>query len=328
MKELSVIIPMYNASPFIVKCIDSIIAQENVDMEIIVVNDSSTDNSFEIVRTKYSDDNVRLFSKENGGASSARNFGIKKAIGKYIMFIDADDWLENDMICRKCIDKSETDNLDMCIFNYRYFNNESQHYSDASPIRESLLELTDAANVIREMVTSGLFPASPCFRVLRKDFIFDNNLFFIENTTAEDIEWFTHVLASVKRFGFVNDAAYIYRKNVVTSVTGSRSNQKCKNLMLRIKDASKWVFSLNNVSQRESLFSALAYEYSILLGNIAHIANNKELIMEAKTLKYLLNFKLFPKVKYLSIACKVFGIRFIVGILGIYIRNFAKSNKA
>ena len=325
MKELSVIIPMYNASPFIEKCIDSIITQENVDIEIIVIDDSSTDNSFEIVRTKYSDDNVRLFSKENGGASSARNFGIKKAIGKYIMFIDADDWLENDMICRKCIDKIETDNLDMCIFNYRYFNNESQQYSDASPIRESLLELTDAANVIREMVSSGLFPASPCFRVLRKDFIFDNNLFFIENTTAEDIEWFTHVLASVKRFGFVNDAAYIYRKNVVTSVTGSRSLEKCKNLLARINDSISHVQLINDDMMKNAILSALAYEYCILLGNISLINENRRIKNESKNLSFLLNYKLFPKIGLVSLSYKFLGFDLLVKLMSIYIKKYARS---
>ena len=156
--------------------------------------------------------------------------------------------------------------------------------------------------------------------------VINNSIHFIEHTTAEDIEWFTHVLINVKRFGFINDAAYIYRKNVTTSITGSGSNQKCENLLLRIKDSIHWA-NQSDISRRGSLLSALAYEYCILLGNIAHIRDNKNLVKEAKDIKYLLNYKSFPKVKYIAFACKVLGIRFVVYILGIYIRNFAKSNK-
>lgn len=327
MTELSVIIPLYNAAEYIDQCIRSVMAQRDVSMEILVIDDGSKDNSIDIVNSiecKF----LKFFQKENGGASSARNFGLEKANGKYIMFVDADDWIEDETICRRCIDKIEIEQLDLCIFNFKYFYNNRNRYSEPTTFSKDLLTIFEANDLIRRMVVHGHFPASPCFRIIKKDFLQNNNISFIEHTTAEDIEWFTHVLVNVKRLGFISDAAYIYRKNVATSVTGSRSNQKCKNLLLRLKDSIQWANQLDDAIRRDYLLSALAYEFCILLGNIAHISDNNELVKEAEEIKFLLNYKLFPKVKYLSLACKVLGIRFVVYILGVYIRKFAKSNKS
>ena len=327
MIELSVIIPLFNASEYIEQCISSVMAQRDVSMEILVVDDGSTDDSVKKINSAFGN-LATIIKKNNGGASSARNVGLKKAQGKYIMFIDADDWIEDETICRRCIDKIEMERLDLVIFNFKYYYNNSGTYGNPTTINEDLLEIQEANDLIRTMVTHGYYPASPCFRIIKKDFLQDNSINFVERTTAEDIEWFTHVLVNVRRFGFVNDAAYIYRKNVATSVTGSGSHQKCKNLLDRIKDSIQWANQLDNTTRKESLLSALAYEYCILLGNIAHLSDNKELVDEAKEIKYILSYKMFPKIKYLAIACKVFGIRFIVFVLGIYIKRFAKSNKS
>lgn len=89
--KFSIIIPLYNKQKFIKHTLESVLNQTFSDFEIIVVNDGSTDNSTEIVQS-IDDDRIKLYSKENGGVSSARNFGIKKAKGNYIAFLDADDY--------------------------------------------------------------------------------------------------------------------------------------------------------------------------------------------------------------------------------------------
>lgn len=92
---LSIIIPVYNTEKYLVKCLDSVINQTFKDIEIICINDGSTDNSFDILK-KYQviDSRVKILDKKNGGLSSARNVGIKHAKGKYITFVDSDDFIE------------------------------------------------------------------------------------------------------------------------------------------------------------------------------------------------------------------------------------------
>lgn len=92
--RISVVIPLYNKEISIRKTIESVLSQTFNDFELIIVNDGSTDNSFKVV-SQYSNSKIRLFSKENGGVSSARNFGIRKANYKYIAFLDADDYWDS-----------------------------------------------------------------------------------------------------------------------------------------------------------------------------------------------------------------------------------------
>jgi len=92
--RISVIIPLYNKEISICKTIESVLSQTFTDFELIIVNDGSTDNSFKVV-SQYSNSKIRIFSKENGGVSSARNFGILKARYIYIAFLDADDYWDS-----------------------------------------------------------------------------------------------------------------------------------------------------------------------------------------------------------------------------------------
>ena len=91
---ISVIVPVYNVGPYLARCIDSIISQEYKDLEIMLIDDGSTDSSPEICdQYKLKDSRISVYHKKNGGVSSARNLGLKKATGKYVSFVDADDWL-------------------------------------------------------------------------------------------------------------------------------------------------------------------------------------------------------------------------------------------
>ena len=90
---VSVIVPIYNVENYLKKCIDSILCQTYSNLEIILVNDGSTDNSLEICNS-YKDDRIIILNKENGGLSSARNSGLEVMTGEYIFFLDSDDWMK------------------------------------------------------------------------------------------------------------------------------------------------------------------------------------------------------------------------------------------
>ncbi len=109
--EISVVIPTFNASKHILSSINSIVKQGHDDLEIIVVDDGSTDNTREVIDSLLSKNNLNYFYKENGGAASARNYGIIKARGKYIGFLDADDTYLPGMIsqCIETLDKEDYD---------------------------------------------------------------------------------------------------------------------------------------------------------------------------------------------------------------------------
>ena len=122
MKEIkvSLVIPVYNVEKYIRQCLESVIDQTLKDIEIIIVNDGTRDNSMEIVEEYISDERIKIINKENGGLSSARNTGILAAQGKYICFIDSDDFIEKTMMeeLYNKIEETNSDVTDSDVFLY------------------------------------------------------------------------------------------------------------------------------------------------------------------------------------------------------------------
>ncbi len=127
MEELiSVVVPIYNVEEFLEKCVDSILSQSYSNLEIILVNDGSKDNCLKICRDyELKDSRIVVIDKENGGLSSARNAGIDKATGKYIMFIDSDDYIEKTTV-EKLYNNISSNGADISICNFFYsYKNEN-----------------------------------------------------------------------------------------------------------------------------------------------------------------------------------------------------------
>ncbi|OWO82238.1 hypothetical protein B5C26_11655 [Photorhabdus luminescens] len=115
--DITIIIPIFNDENNIVYLLDSISAQENINFEVVIINDGSTDNSLEIINEyKKRDNRIRIFNQENRGVSIARNDGIKYARGEWILFVDSDDWLKP-QILRKWLDQAIEQKLDVLIGN-------------------------------------------------------------------------------------------------------------------------------------------------------------------------------------------------------------------
>ena len=118
MVKVSIIVPVYNVESYLERCLDSLINQTLKDIEIIVVNDGSPDNSQELIdRYKKKDRRVISLMKENGGLSSARNYGLKKATGEYIGYVDSDDWIDHTMY-EKMYKKAKEDDSDIVSCDY------------------------------------------------------------------------------------------------------------------------------------------------------------------------------------------------------------------
>jgi glycosyltransferase involved in cell wall biosynthesis len=126
MIKISIIVPVYNAEKYLSQCIDSILSQTCADFELLLIDDGSSDNSGKIC-DEYArkDSRIQVFHKENGGVSSARNFGIDKAQGEWIAFVDSDDWLANNFL-EQMLDKALESNVDAVFCNcYYVYENET-----------------------------------------------------------------------------------------------------------------------------------------------------------------------------------------------------------
>ena len=325
MKKLSVIIPLYNCELYIRQAIDSVLSQTDVDIELIIVNDGSTDKSLDVV-SQYGD-SIRVSTINNSGASACRNIGIKIATGDYIMFLDADDFINDSTICRRIIGTMESKNVDMGMFSYTYFYNNTGEYASVKPYSQKTLLTTEAEVLVEELVRGGTFYASPCFKIIKRDFLIKNQLFFIEGTTAEDIEWFVNLLCHLKSFCVANDFSYVYRKNTISSVTGSFSKIKCENHFRMIKAAVQDLQGCKDKERKSALFSALAYQYCILMSNSYNYRNDNNLIKDVKSLSWLLSYHIYPRVRAIHAIYRVMGYYMTSFLLNKYQTHCASSLK-
>lgn len=218
MKKVSIIVPVYNGQDFINRCLNSLINQTYSNVEIIVINDGSTDNSLDLLK-KYND-KIILINKENSGVSDSRNLGLEKASGDYIMFCDIDDWYEK-VTVEKAV--CEIGNYDL--LKYR----ETRVFSDGSSIKRKenlapmLYEKEEIDIVIRRLFDLSWATHIYCF-IYKTEIIKKNNIRFNSKIRyGEDANFILQYLLKVKNIKVIDEYLYNYYENS-NSVTNNYSS--------------------------------------------------------------------------------------------------------
>lgn len=208
-KEVSVIVPIYNAHKYLKRCIRSILDQTYENLDIVLIDDGSQDNSLEICkRFEKEDQRVRVFHKENGGVSSARNYGIKKAQGEYIVFIDADDRVETSFI-ESLLAKAKENSIVICSFVY---GDEGGNISASCEMLEDS-NLNDLNDFITSVVVERKIFGSVCRTLFPSKIIMDNNIEFVDCVLAEDQLFLLTVVSYCSTIITLKKAMYVYFDN-------------------------------------------------------------------------------------------------------------------
>lgn len=221
---ISVIVPVYNISAVLHYSVDSLIVQQNeADCEIILVDDGSTDGSAKICDGYAKTDSIKVVHKANGGLSSARNAGIDKARGEWLIFVDGDDVLLPGTMKRLA---EYCDRVDSDVDYIQYGYQETSDYNSATltPIPAKPCTpriLTDAADKFAYLFNTGGEAASMCTKMVRRR-IFDS-LRFKEGILHEDEQFTTHLLLESKNGAYVTDRPYVYVRRP-GSITQHRFN--------------------------------------------------------------------------------------------------------
>lgn len=214
MADISIIVPIYNAEKYLNKCIESLINQTKKELEFILINDGSTDNSEEIIKS-YKDKRIKYFKNENQGIGKTRNFGIEKATGKYIMFVDSDDYIDKNM-AKLMFDKAFSNSLDMVVCDYyKVINNEN--------IEEKLPSFKPTTLKNSPDLLCGI-NLSPWNKIYKTSLIKDNNIKFVENLKYEDAPFVIEALDKANKVGKVNKCLnyYVIHGNSETTVRDKR----------------------------------------------------------------------------------------------------------
>lgn len=251
MEKVSVIVPVYNAGSYLKQCIDSILSQTYSNIELILVNDGSTDGSAEVCEAyRQMDCRVRLINKKlgGGGVGAARNSALPLITGDYVLFVDNDDWLEPNHIEVLYRALKETDS-DIAIVNFTQFMEERGSFAFHVTEKDYFQEVfTPQEWFAREY--NGRFAFSQCFTVpwckLYKAALFEN-ISYPEDEKVEDdyTTWKLYLMAD--RIVFTNLALYYHRKRE-TSVTKTVD--------------STYVFPLKSIEERVTILSLIGFDIS------------------------------------------------------------------
>lgn len=224
--QISVIVPMFNEASRITRLLDSVITQTFTDIEVIIINDGSTDNSAEIA-TSYcqKDARVKIHHQTNQGLSSARNTGLKYAQGEWIVFFDSDDFIKPELLAH-WYQLAVTQHVDVLIGNGERFN-PSDLKKHQRPIhqRQPYQKVIKGSEWIIYAVTQHQWPHFVWLQLIRHDLIKKYQLRFIKGLYHEDILWTTQLALVAERIGFDNQPLYYYCANP-DSITRKPDPQK------------------------------------------------------------------------------------------------------
>ena len=259
MKKVSIIIPAYNAGKTIKKCLDSICNQTYKNIEIIVINDGSNDNTEDVVKS-INNDKIIYFKKENGGVSSARNLGLDNATGDYIFFIDSDDYVNETYV--ENLVKNIKENDSFCL---------------ASCIKCETKDGFVDHNLTKEITNMFRFP-SVTIRLFNKKYIDELNLRFGNSSLGEDLEFTTKLYIYNNNISISDDSVYYYAYSE-GSLTHTLDD-KSLSLLDSIKGIEDFAKEMNKYDEyySEIEFINIFHILIHLLKNLKKIDEDKEII--------------------------------------------------
>lgn len=317
MKKLSIIIPVYNTEKHLKKCFDSIINQNNSEIEVVVVNDGSTDNSEVIIKeyiSKYKDV-FTYYKKDNTGVSDTRNFGVEKASGKYIMFLDSDDY----------IDKKLYDNINKYIDeDIELIKYKMQRVDE----NDKILEIVPGATFdkitgeegFNKLYGTDVLLDSPCVYIIKKDIFVRNNLKFKVGTEHEDFGLIPFVIVLAKSMVSTNFYGYYY----VQSQGSLMRNENYKKTIKRVYDALGHYDNAKEYSQKINI-SKLIHDNIMIYYTNAVILKARDLKEEErkKYLEELKKRKVFKNIKARNLKQMIKKIMLMIDI-NLYLKLYGK----
>ena len=304
-KLISIILPVYNVGLYLEKCLDSVLNQTYENIEIIAVNDGSTDNSGDILRLYASKDKrIKQINKENKGLSDSRNVGMDHASGDYIMFVDSDDWI--DYKCCEILYKSIVENnAQIALFPYK------REYGNVSKVRylfpqDIILNKYDCENLYRKLIgpvdselsdPSMLDSYSTAWgKLYDRKIIDESKARFVDLKdigTAEDVLFNIQVFKYLRKAVYCESCFYYYRKG--TGMTSNYKNnlpQREKYLFEKISES----IDINNPVYKTALNNRIALSVTGLGLNILY--NKNVLKSQVEELKEFINSEPYSLAVY------------------------------
>lgn len=319
--ELSIIIPVYNCAPFLKTGFDKLkhLYSTGINFEIIYVNDGSTDNSLEVLNNiQENNPFVKVISQENQGSSGARNTAIEVTQGKYIQFLDADDFVDIDQLLL-LLKVANNNYLDAISFRLDYINENNQKIGE----RPKQKVIHDKIILGTQALIEGYFPSSICVFLFKTEFLNSNNLRITPKITHMDVEFTSRMMLVAKRVMFVDFIIYHYLQRN-GSITKPITIEKLQKFLLDEITVSKNIRKTLELHFSNDLKYAIQKNYNSVVWNLLwrFVRNPDEIDYEfkIKCLEELKTEGLYPirgelKTNFQRIATYFFNREYILKFL-------------
>ncbi len=272
--KVSVIVPVYNTEKYIKDCLNSITRQSLQDIEIICINDGSTDNSLEVIQEIAKNDlRIKIFSQVNKGPSITRNFGLSVAKGEYVLFVDSDDMLELNAI-KYLYSEAKLNNLDILYFDAKAVFETEQLEKEKAAYKTYYIRSQDYSSVYtgKELfvlqMKDSTFLMSPCLQMMRRVFLADNKISFYEGILHEDNLFSALAILSAKRVSHRNKQFYIRRVRENSVMTSKPSFRNIDGILVGAMELLKYQNLYNDDNE---LFDAMRKYIDRLIMNAIRI---------------------------------------------------------
>ena len=309
---ISIIIPTYNSHLYINECLDSVIKQTYNNLEIIIIDDESSDNTIDIIN-KYNDSRIKIYRKNNEGVSEARNLGLSKVTGDYILFIDSDDYLSNNDVISNLV--GNINNNDLIRFNNSKLINNELINEDISLFKD---EYKSGEDFLLDALNNNKKYSWYLWQYLYKKELWDG-IRFPKGKIFEDTSTIYQVILKANNIKVIKDNYYVYRYNSV-SLSKKVNLKICLDMIDVISDTSNIINKLNiNDKLKKLLLNNLSYGYITDINVLKTLSIAEQEVLKDKLLKnkYLIDYCLYDKEVMIKYLVKVFGINITSKLLNV-----------
>ena len=323
--KFSIIVPVYKVEKYLRSCVESILGQTYKDFELILVDDGSPDASPQICdeyAQKY--ENVRCIHQKNGGQSCARNTGLSVASGKYIMFIDSDDYLLESTLLQRIADKTRLD-TDVIMYGFqKFFESTGEFGQSEVPI---LGRVCTTSEMLQNVLASNTYCGTAWTKAVRLDLLRNNNIEFKSGMISEDIDWYMQVLCHAKTFDSINGIGVVYRQREDSISHAPKLKSLEDNLWILENWPAKFVQDMTDRELLNSLMSVMAYYYTNdLILYTSYSSSQVSIFKERlKNQSCLLQYAVTPRAKIVKKVYSILGFGMTVSLLKVLGRLKTRS---
>ena len=293
MPKISVIVPVYNTEKYVEKCLDSICNQKLKDLELIIVNDGSEDNSEAIIKQWIDKNNkkieIKYLKKENGGLSDSRNYAIPYVTGKYISFIDSDDYIDENLYSN--LEKYIDDNIDLIKF-------KMQKVDENGNILEKLdgpiFEKCTGEEGYKKLCVDDKFLDPACIYLYKTEFFKENKIKYEKGTYHEDFGLTSLIILKAKTFVSTNEYGYYYlqsNNSITRNFEYEKEVKKSKDLLKHYDNMLKKIQEYKITEESKDLVKRYYTNVLILKANDLKGKDLEKYISEIKVRKLYKNIK-------------------------------------